>query len=358
LIALGFDAAESDALLALEDAKVERQRITEREAVTHAQLLAGRITADAARNALTIAGTPPERVTLLVERWQVERDERTPDVPLAALEELAQEGLIERGALLAELERRGYADHEARWLADLWGLHTMVAERRLAIQERAIVSREQQTAARLAAQRDIEAERTSRAFTLADIREQSAQQRTAQQRAGQLEVVARQIEARERLAQSQAQAQGSLLERRLASQASLQSERLTATAGLQEQRLAVQQSIAEARNALQRSRLEVQLTALDRRIAASERLQEARASAQSRLLEQRAGYATAASERADVRRIAAEKRLEARTIGGETRKYVRELETRGLSLAEKQRSGSAVALSSVQTPCAICSVGR
>lgn len=350
LARLGYDVNESAALLALEDSRVERQRIAEREAVTRAQLLAGRILPDTARTALTAGGTPPERVALLVERWQVERDERTPDVPLSSLEELAREGLISDGDLREELERRGYTAKEAEWLASLWGLHEMVAERRLELQERAIVSREKLAAARLEAERSREEQRSATALTLADIREQAALQRANLARAGALEVVGRQIESRERLAAAQATTQASLLERRLASQGELQAQRLASTAALQEQRVALTRERDEAQNALQRQRLDTQLAAIDRKIEAAERLQAARVSAQERLQEQRAGLAEQAAERANVRRIAAEQRQEARAIGGETRKYVRELETRGIGLAEKQAEAAAraQALTTVQ----------
>lgn len=341
LLALGYDQAESGALLSLEDSRVERQRIAEREAVTRAQLLAGRVSADAARNSLTAGGTPPERVALLVERWQVERDERTPDVPLSSLEELAREGLISEGDLREELERRGYTPKEGEWLAALWGLHTMVAERRLALQERAIVSRERQAAARLEAQREIAERRGATALTLADIREQAALQRATLARAGALEVVGRQIESRERLAEAQGSRAAQSLARRLEAQSALQTQRLAATAQLQEQRLAVAQARSEAQNALQERRLDAQLRALDRKIDAAERLQTARAQASERLAEQRATLQERAAERANVRRVAAEQRAEARTIGSETRRYVRELETRGIGLAERQAEAAA-----------------
>lgn len=328
LMAMGYDEPEAHTLLVLEDAAVARETRDAQEGTVRRLFLAGRINYDDARARLLALRIPGDRVATLLERWQIEIDERTPDLPLSWIEELAREKMLAEEEVEGELTRRGYTPSEVDWMLMLWGYRTMVAEERIRVQREAIASREQMQRERLDLQAALQAQRLSeqeerQLRTLAAQRE-----RDELSRAMQLETLARRLTAQAASEERRARQSQAQLDQRLTAQQAQQERAIQARAELQSQADELRREIADQANAMAARRLETQLAALERRIEAADRQLEQRQAHDVRILGLRDELGREAEVRAEVRRVAQESRQELRQVAKEERQYVRQVQTR------------------------------
>lgn len=350
LAALGYDAAETAALLDLDDARAARALIATRQSAVRALYVNRRIDEGQARDRLLALDRPAELIGELLEAWTVERDERSPDLPVAWLESLARAGGIPENELTEELGRRGYTDREIAWMLRLWGYREMVEQRRLDIAERRL---EQQAA--LAREREARIQRLADARMqqserLAEVRAERAAAAQSAAQAAAMQRLSRSLEARQasearRLEQSERQ-----LSVRLGAQAALQAERLSVQERLAGQRLALAERLSAATDERQQRTLAGQLDRLDRQIAAREASDARREAAAERLLRVRDSLAREREEREDVRaRAMQQRRLLGQIVRDETR-FGQRLEERALVSDQEARlaAGRAAALVSSQ----------
>ena len=335
LLALHYDMYEADELLALADERRDDRRRADIERLVRAQYVAGRVSRGLAAERLAQSGIALERATLLLERWEVDRDSQTPDVPLSALQGLLAAGRAETAEVGQELRRRGYTNQEAGWLIDLWQEGIAVDRARLDLQRQTLEQRERLQAQRLDAgaarqQTAIQAQ-AERDARLAQAREQQA----SAQRAHQLSIIARQLEANLTRDQARLEGQRGLLTQRGEQQLTAIEAQQRGRLELQERRDALTRELATERNAIARERLQIQVSSLERRIAADEARQARALQQQDKLVQLRDQLTREAENRRETRQLASERRGELRSIATEQRAYARTLEQSALTIGRE-----------------------
>lgn len=272
LVSLGYDPSESETILRLSAAKSARADAKAEQDAIRVSYVARKIDAGEARNRLDTIGTSAARRDALMARWTVDRDERTPDLPISWLERLIFHALISEGEARSEMERRGFSEQEVAWALQLWGTDVSVARERIEQQQRQFTAR-QEAAAEALAQRIGVQERAlqlrERTATTAQVLQQARFQQT--------------LEQRDRLAQERLDA-GTAARTQ---SASLQATRDAANFARQKE--------------LQATGFEAQLKRLERQIDAAAKRQEDAQQQQLELQSRRDAAAVRASQAQDVR---------------------------------------------------------
>lgn len=235
LVVLGYDEEESEVLVALEDYKLQKADARAVEQAVRTQFLARRISAIEASNTLLGFGFTTERVSALLSRWEVEQEERRPDVTPAQLEKMLVQGIVDKATIETRLRAKGYTEEDINLLLTLWGTEMALTQEQIDEKIREFNVREERLGTQGAA-------RIGLAARGLDIREK--QFTTAQ--AG--------LQQRFEAGQSQ--------------QRTLQQARLDASSAQQSQRLAAQTARDAAAFEARRAQQERQIT------AASDRLQQ------------------------------------------------------------------------------------
>lgn len=128
---IGYDATESEALVALEDAQAARAEAKVIEAALHTQYVNRFAEAQEVVNTLVGFGYGTERIAALMSRWEVEREVKRPKVTTAQLEKMLMQGIVPLERVEAELRQRGYSDEDVTLLSTLYGTDMSIARETL-----------------------------------------------------------------------------------------------------------------------------------------------------------------------------------------------------------------------------------
>jgi len=118
--ALGYDDAETNAIVQRVVLQKARKALADEVAVIHEEVLQGRTTFDAASIALDGLGVPATTKRLYLIRWGQEREKRIPDFPVALLEKLAGKQLLTTETARFYMTNQGYTEDQQRLLLELW----------------------------------------------------------------------------------------------------------------------------------------------------------------------------------------------------------------------------------------------
>lgn len=274
LQALGYDAQEAQALVRLEEIKQQKADAKVVESSVHAQYIARRISAQEAGDTLLGFGYTHERVAALMSRWEVEQEERRPDLSNAQLERLLMRGLAPPEELRSELQRRGYSDRDVTWLMNLWGSDLALTDAQLQEKIREFDIREER--------------QTEQGRRRLDISEA-----TLQQRGQQFQQTATAVQQRFEASQDQSR--------------SLQQQRLDAQSARQATSIAAQTArdaaAFAARRETQATQLEAVAGRLASQIAAQDKRQQAALADAEKSRQLRATLQQQASQAADTRQV-------------------------------------------------------
>jgi len=118
--ALGYDDAETNAIVQRIVLQKARKVLADEVAVIHEEVLQGRTTFDDASIALDKLGVPATTKRLYLIRWGQEREKRIPDFPVALLEKLAGKQLLTTETARFYMKNQGYTEEQQRLLLELW----------------------------------------------------------------------------------------------------------------------------------------------------------------------------------------------------------------------------------------------
>ena len=118
--ALGYDDAETNAIVQRVVLQKARKALADEVAVIHEEVLQGRTTFDAASIALDGLGVPATTKRLYLLRWGQEREKRIPDFPVALLEKLAGKQLLTTETAKYYMTNQGYTEDQQKLLLELW----------------------------------------------------------------------------------------------------------------------------------------------------------------------------------------------------------------------------------------------
>ena len=118
--ALGYDEAETNAIVQRIVLQKARKVLADEVAVIHEEVLQGRSTFDEASIALDKLGVPATTKRLYLIRWGQEREKRIPDFPVALLEKLAGKQLLTTETARFYMNNQGYTEEQQRLLLELW----------------------------------------------------------------------------------------------------------------------------------------------------------------------------------------------------------------------------------------------
>ena len=118
--ALGYDDAETNAIVQRIVLQKARKVLADEVAVIHEEVLQGRSTFDEASIALDKLGVPSTTKRLYLIRWGQEREKRIPDFPVALLEKLAGKQLLTTETARFYMNNQGYTEEQQRLLLELW----------------------------------------------------------------------------------------------------------------------------------------------------------------------------------------------------------------------------------------------
>ena len=118
--ALGYDDAETNAIVQRIVLQKARKVLADEVAVIHEEVLQGRSTFDEASIALDKLGVPATTKRLYLIRWGQEREKRIPDFPVALLEKLAGKQLLTTETARFYMNNQGYTEEQQRLLLELW----------------------------------------------------------------------------------------------------------------------------------------------------------------------------------------------------------------------------------------------
>ena len=120
IAALGYDEAETNAIVQRIVLQKARKVLADEVAVIHEEVLQGRSTFDEASIALDKLGVPATTKRLYLIRWGQEREKRIPDFPVALLEKLAGKQLLTTETARFYMNNQGYTEEQQRLLLELW----------------------------------------------------------------------------------------------------------------------------------------------------------------------------------------------------------------------------------------------
>jgi len=118
--ALGYDDAETNAIVQRIVLQKARKVLADEVAVIHEEVLQGRTTFDDASIALDKLGVPATTKRLYLIRWGQEREKRIPDFPVALLEKLAGKQLLTTETARFYMTNQGYTEDQQKLLLELW----------------------------------------------------------------------------------------------------------------------------------------------------------------------------------------------------------------------------------------------
>ena len=118
--ALGYDDAETNAIVQRIVLQKARKVLADEVAVIHEEVLQGRSTFDEASIALDKLGVPSTTKRLYLIRWGQEREKRIPDFPVALLEKLAGKQHLTTETARFYMNNQGYTEEQQRLLLELW----------------------------------------------------------------------------------------------------------------------------------------------------------------------------------------------------------------------------------------------
>lgn len=119
LAALGYESADVDLFLALEDFANAQEDAALAEGIVEADFKAGLTDEGGAHAALVELGVPQARADLLVKRWRNRKAIKTVTLSAAQVQRLLREGIIDGNAALERFSALGYNDTDARFLVDI-----------------------------------------------------------------------------------------------------------------------------------------------------------------------------------------------------------------------------------------------
>lgn len=115
---LGYSQASAGDKLRIIDAKRRRTALRQLLTRAHSRYTAWRINDAAARQALDAAEVPRAEQDALLLTWKAEREINQADLTPAQIKKAVKKALMPRDEAVAELEARGYDEHEANTLLD------------------------------------------------------------------------------------------------------------------------------------------------------------------------------------------------------------------------------------------------
>lgn len=289
LVGLGYSAEEAGTLLALADTKRAKADNAVVERSIHSAYITRRIESGAAAQALAELGYLQPRIAALMLRWEIEREERRPDLTPAQLERMLMQGVVPIETIEEHLRARGYTETDINMLLTLFGTDKALAVEQLEERRREFDIREK----RLTEQGAQRIGLTSRGL---DIRET---QFTARESGVQSRFDAAQ-ETTRNLQQARLDQQSVLQAQRLAAQTERDAASFQASQERQERQIAAAADRTQKQIEAANGRADAATAARDRALAQARDLA---AQAQAAAGTRQATALTAASER---QRIAAE----------------------------------------------------
>lgn len=113
---LGYDSVETETLVKREDVQRDRRESERRERFVRARYVKGSITYADARGELDALEVPVERRELLLDEWQLEREERRPTLTRAQVQAALKGGFIAQEDARRRLEDMGYVQEDVTLL--------------------------------------------------------------------------------------------------------------------------------------------------------------------------------------------------------------------------------------------------
>ncbi|MCG3774735.1 MAG: hypothetical protein JW395_1560 [Nitrospira sp.] len=120
IVALGYDDAETSAIVGHAVLVRAKKALAEEVEVIHQETIAGGRSFDNASIALDQLGVPSTSKRLYLIKWGQERQKRIPDFPVALLEKLAAKNLLTTDAARFYLINQGYTEPQIGLLLALW----------------------------------------------------------------------------------------------------------------------------------------------------------------------------------------------------------------------------------------------
>ena len=120
IVALGYDDAETSAIVGHAVLVRAKKALSEEVEVIHQETIAGGRSFDNASIALDQLGVPSTSKRLYLIKWGQERQKRIPDFPVALLEKLAAKNLLTTDAARFYLVNQGYTEPQIGLLLALW----------------------------------------------------------------------------------------------------------------------------------------------------------------------------------------------------------------------------------------------
>jgi hypothetical protein len=130
--ALGYDDAETSAIVGHAVLVKSKKALSDEIEVIHQETIAGGRTFDAASISLDKLNVPATQKRLYLIRWGQERQKRIPDFPVALLEKLAAKNLLTTDAARYYLVNQGYTEQQIGLLLALWDTNRADKEAALA----------------------------------------------------------------------------------------------------------------------------------------------------------------------------------------------------------------------------------
>lgn len=132
IAALGYDDAETSAIVGHAVLVKQKKALSDEIEVIHQETIAGGQTFDAASISLDKLNVPATQKRLYLIRWGQERQKRIPDFPVALLEKLAAKNLLTSDAARYYLVNQGYTEQQIGLLLALWDTNRADKETALA----------------------------------------------------------------------------------------------------------------------------------------------------------------------------------------------------------------------------------
>jgi SOS response regulatory protein OraA/RecX len=132
IAALGYDDAETSAIVGHAVLVKSKKALSDEIEVIHQETIAGGRTFDDAAIALDKLRVPATQKRLYLIRWGQERQKRIPDFPVALLEKLAAKNLLTTDAARFYLVNQGYTEQQIGLLLALWDTNRADKEAALA----------------------------------------------------------------------------------------------------------------------------------------------------------------------------------------------------------------------------------
>lgn len=120
LLDLGYDARETETLLALAEHKRRRAEINDIRETVHLLYVAGRITRLDAGSRLDAAAIPATNKELLLTRWDAERERKVGALPLATIRDMREQSVLTAEQVVQELRLHSLTDGQISALIRLW----------------------------------------------------------------------------------------------------------------------------------------------------------------------------------------------------------------------------------------------